>query len=175
MGSRSLERSGHRVVAYDARGHGASSPPPLPEALGYPALAEDLEAVLAALGIERPVLAVSSMGAHTIAPFAITRPTRGAASVFITPAFSPDRDEGIAGWDRLSEALRSGGVEGFVEAYDLTRIPETWHETVLRVIRQRLGQHDHLDAVADALAAVPRSHPFDAMEDLGRIRCPSVV
>ena len=25
MGSRSLERSGHRVVAYDARGHGAST------------------------------------------------------------------------------------------------------------------------------------------------------
>ena len=26
MGSRSLERSGHRVIAYDARGHGRSSP-----------------------------------------------------------------------------------------------------------------------------------------------------
>ena len=28
MGSRALERSGHRVIAYDARGHGRSSPPP---------------------------------------------------------------------------------------------------------------------------------------------------
>ena len=26
MGSRALERGGHRVVAYDARGHGRSSP-----------------------------------------------------------------------------------------------------------------------------------------------------
>jgi pimeloyl-ACP methyl ester carboxylesterase len=26
MGSRSLERSGHRVIAYDARGHGRSDP-----------------------------------------------------------------------------------------------------------------------------------------------------
>jgi pimeloyl-ACP methyl ester carboxylesterase len=31
MGSRALERSGHRVVAYDARGHGASAPAPGPE------------------------------------------------------------------------------------------------------------------------------------------------
>ena len=28
MGSRALERSGHRVVLYDARGHGRSSPAP---------------------------------------------------------------------------------------------------------------------------------------------------
>ncbi|MGH2840489.1 MAG: alpha/beta fold hydrolase, partial [Solirubrobacteraceae bacterium] len=34
MGSRSLQRSGHRVVAFDARGHGASSPAPSPQAYG---------------------------------------------------------------------------------------------------------------------------------------------
>ena len=175
MGSKSLERSGHRVVAYDARGHGESAPAPHPDAYGYDVLAGDLEAVLDELGFERPVLAGASMGAHTIARFAISRPDRVAAAVFITPAFEPGRDEGLAGWDRLAEGLRGGGIDGFIEAYDLTRIPETWHETVLRVIRQRLAQHHNLDAVADALSAVPRSRPFDALEDLGRIRCPAVV
>ena len=34
MGSRALERGGHRVVAYDARGHGASAPAPDPAAYG---------------------------------------------------------------------------------------------------------------------------------------------
>ena len=67
MGSRSLERSGHRVVAYDARGHGESAPAPLPDAYGYDVLADDLEAVLDELGIERAVFAGASMGAHTIA------------------------------------------------------------------------------------------------------------
>ena len=175
MGSSSLERSGHRVVAYDARGHGGSSPAPLPDAYGYEVLADDLEAVLDELGLGSAVLAGASMGAHTIARFALSRPDRVAAAVFITPAYEPGRDEGLAGWDRLSDGLRRGGIEGFVEAYDFTRIPEDWHETVLKVIRQRLAQHENLDAVADALAAVPRSAPFDALDDLGRIRCPAIV
>jgi pimeloyl-ACP methyl ester carboxylesterase len=175
MGSTSLERSGHRVVAYDARGHGESAPAPLPDAYGYDVLAGDLEAVLDELGIERAVLAGASMGAHTIARLALSRPDRVAAAVFITPAFEPGRDEGLAGWDRLADGLRTDGIEGFVQAYDLTRIPETWHDTVLRVIRQRLEQHEHLDAVADALQAVPRSQPFASFDDLGRIGCPSIV
>jgi pimeloyl-ACP methyl ester carboxylesterase len=115
------------------------------------------------------------MGAHTIARLAISRPDRVAAAVFITPAFEPGRDEGLAGWDRLADGLRKDGIEGFVQAYDLTRIPETWHDTVVRVIRQRLEQHEHLDAVADALQAVPRSQPFASLDDLGRIGCPSIV
>ena len=39
MGSRLLERSGHRVIAYDARGHGRSTPARDPAAYGYPQLA----------------------------------------------------------------------------------------------------------------------------------------
>ncbi|HWF50211.1 MAG TPA: alpha/beta fold hydrolase, partial [Solirubrobacteraceae bacterium] len=41
MGSTRLERGGHRVISYDARGHGASSPAPDPEAYGYQELALD--------------------------------------------------------------------------------------------------------------------------------------
>ena len=35
MGSRALERGGHRVVGYDARGHGRSSAASSPDAYGY--------------------------------------------------------------------------------------------------------------------------------------------
>src|SRR5215211_2267727 len=60
MGSKSLERSGHRVVSYDARGHGDSAPAPRPDAYGYDVLADDLESVLDELGLDSPVLAGAS-------------------------------------------------------------------------------------------------------------------
>ena len=39
-------------------------------------------------------------------------------------------------------------------------------DTVLTVIRQRLSLHEHPEAVADALSAVPRSRPFGAVAEL---------
>ena len=39
MGSKNLARSGHRVIAYDARGHGRSGPAGDPDAYGYDVLA----------------------------------------------------------------------------------------------------------------------------------------
>ena len=61
MGSKNLERGGHRVIAYDARGHGRSTPAPAPDAYGYERLAVDLRCVLDHLGIERPEAAVQML------------------------------------------------------------------------------------------------------------------
>ena len=178
MGSKALERSGHRVAAYDARGHGRSSPAPSPDDYGYPALASDLEAVLDSLELDGAVLAGASMGAHTIARLALSQPERVAAAVLITPAHDPDAadDPGsLARWDALAAGLREGGVEGFIDAYGAPDVPEAWQETVVTVLRQRLSAHEHPEAVADALEAVPRSHPFEAWEDLAAIDGPAIV
>jgi pimeloyl-ACP methyl ester carboxylesterase len=178
MGSRSLERAGHRVIAYDARGHGRSSPAPQAGAYGYELLAGDLESVLDALALERAVLAGASMGAHTALRLALTRPERVAGLVLITPSFdptSPRGDESLAGWDALARGLREGGVEGFLGAYDLAAVPQPWRATVETVLRQRLAAHEHPAAVADALEAVPRSRPFERPQELEAITVPTVV
>jgi pimeloyl-ACP methyl ester carboxylesterase len=172
MGSRALERSGHRVIAYDARAHGKSEGG---DDYAYERLAKDLLAVLDDRGIDRAVLAGASMGAHTITKFALEHPERVAGLAIMTPAYSPERDPGLARWDRLAEGLRSGGVEGFVDAYGTPRVPEKWHETIFRVLHQRLAAHDHPEALADALSAVPRSRPFEDWDDLGAIEAPTVV
>jgi pimeloyl-ACP methyl ester carboxylesterase len=175
MGSTALQRSGHRVIAYDARAHGASTGAPSPDDYGYPRLAEDLRAVLDDRGVERAVLAGASMGAHTLLSFALAHPERVAGLVVLTPAFDPEAPRSFERWDRLADGLREGGVEGFVRAYDLAAVPERWRETVDRVLHQRLAAHEHLDALADALQAVPRSRPFERWEDLGALEAPAVV
>jgi pimeloyl-ACP methyl ester carboxylesterase len=173
MGSKNLERSGHRVVMYDARGHGRSEPA---GSYGYEALAADLLSVLDDRGIDRAVLAGASMGAHTIARFTLEHPERAAALVLITPAFDPEEpDRGADRWDALSRGLREGGVEGFLEAYGEPRVPESFRDTVRTVLRQRLSAHQHPDAVADALREVPRSRAFRSWDELARLDLPVTV
>src|SRR5216110_804915 len=108
MGSRALERSGHRVITYDARGHGRSSPAPTPDAYTYEDLGRDLIAVLDDRGIERAVLAGASMGAHTLLWLALVAPERAAGLVVITPAYEPavNADAArLARWDTLADGL----------------------------------------------------------------------
>ena len=175
MGSRSLERSGHRVVSYDARGHGLSSPG---DRYDYPALAADLRRLLDELAIERAVLAGASMGAHTIVRFALDSPDRVAGAVFATPAHEPGAENDarrMVRWDALAAGLREGGVEGFVTAYGEPAVPEQWRETVIKVLHQRLAAHAHPSAVADALEQVPRSGAFASWDELATLSMPCVV
>src|SRR6185312_4791716 len=85
-GSRALERAGHRVVSYDARGHGESDPAPAGEGYGYPWLLADLERVVAAEVGDGPfLLAGHSMGAHTAAAYALAHPERLTGLALIGP------------------------------------------------------------------------------------------
>jgi pimeloyl-ACP methyl ester carboxylesterase len=176
MGSRLLERAGYRTIAYDARGHGRSTPAPEPSAYGYEQLAEDLAAVMDALRVPRALVAGASMGALTAVRFALHHPDRVAALGIVTPAYDPAVPSPAATErDALAEGLRSAGVEGFVAAYDFSNIPEQWRETVEKVMRQRLSLHEHPEAVADALEVVPRSRPFAELSELAAIAVPTAV
>jgi 3-oxoadipate enol-lactonase len=177
MGSRALERSGHRVVAYDARGHGESGAAP-DGRYDYPALTADLAAVLAARGIDRAVIAGSSMGAATAMALALAEPERVEALVQITPAYdgAPRSDaEALAGWDARADALAAGDVDRFVALTDADRLPERFRETARLAARQRIERHRDLATVAQALRQVPRSAAFQGLERLAEVQVPVLV
>lgn len=178
MGSTALQRGGHRVISYDARGHGVSTPASTPDDYGYDALSADLAAVLDGLGIERAVLAGGSMGSHTILRLALDEPERVAGLVVITPAYDPvsfDAPGRLDRYDALSDGIRRDGVEGYLAAYGLDNLEPAWRESVATFVRQSIARHEHVDAVADALRAVPRSRPFADLHALEQIECPAVV
>ena len=177
-GSRLLERAGHRVVAYDARGHGDSSPAPEPGAYQYADQVGDLEALLGRLGIDRAVFVGVSMGAATTLAFAIEHPKRVAALVQVTPAHLglPQEDpRELARWDALADGLEHEGPEGFIRAYGDPPVPDRFKGLIVEAIRQRLERHRHPEAVAQALRVVPRSRAFDGPDALSEVEAPTLV
>ena len=178
-GSKALARAGYEQVSYDARGHGSSDPAPEGSGYTYPELADDLARVLdEQVGGDRPVLCGHSMGCHTVAHFALEHQDRARALVLVGPVSLglPAPDEVIDYWDRLAAGLEEDGVDGFMRAYSelLDASPE-WRERVLRFTRERMEQHEHPQAVADALRTMPRSQPFDGVGELGSLDLPVLV
>src|SRR3954454_13000831 len=173
MGSKALPRAGYRVTTFDARGHGESDAARSPDEYEYRDLVADLEAVLDHLGAERAAIGGSSMGAHTTMAFTLAFPERVSALVQITPAFD-GRPRDLDEWDRLADGLRSGGVDGFLAAWEFAG-DSKWRETAETVARQRLERHRHPEAVADALRVVPRSIAFEGLEELEAVETPTLV
>ncbi len=177
-GSRALERAGHRVVTYDARGHGESDPAPDGEGYGYPWLVADLERVVASEVGEAPfVLAGHSMGAHTAIAYALRHPERLTGLVVIGPVYLGETTPAsLAYWDGLADALEAGGVDGFVDYIDRHQSTDpAWRDSVLGFTRARILLHRDPAALVEALREVPRSRPFESLDELERLEIPALV
>jgi pimeloyl-ACP methyl ester carboxylesterase len=174
QGSRHLIKRGYRLIAYDARGHGTSSPA---DSYEYPQLVADLEAVLAHLGIERTALVGSSMGAATAMAYTLEHPERVAALVQITPAYTGyARTTNVDGdsWELLASALERG-VDVFVEVAQPEGLPERWREIAREATRQRMERHGDPAAVAAALRQVPGSVAWKGLDALRDLDVPVLI
>lgn len=178
QGSRALERAGHRVILYDARGHGESDPAPPGQSYGYPELIADLERVVEEeVGTGRFLLGGHSMGAHTAVGYALAHPDRVAGLVVIGPTHTGEiRPEALAYWDALASALESGGIEGFVDhIVRESGVGERWRDSVARVTAERMALHRDLGEMARALRETPASRPFGSLGELERLEVPALV
>jgi pimeloyl-ACP methyl ester carboxylesterase len=177
-GSRALERAGHRVITYDARGHGESDPAPAQQSYGYPELIADLERVVEAeVGTERFLLGGHSMGAHTAVGYALAHPERLSGLVIIGPTYTGEiSPASLAYWDGLATALEAGGVDGFVDYLRReSGTGEAWRDSVMRISAERMGLHRDPRELARALRETPASRPFGSLEDLAGLDIPALV
>jgi len=175
QGSRHLIRRGYRLIAYDSRGHGASSPA---DSYDYAELVRDLEAVLDQLGVEQTALVGSSMGAATAMAFTLEQPERVAALVQITPAYTGYARTGDVdgdSWERMAGELERGGVDAFVDVAQPEGLPEKWRAIAREATRQRMERHEHPEAVAAALREVPRSVAWKGLEPLAELDVPVLI
>jgi pimeloyl-ACP methyl ester carboxylesterase len=175
QGSRHLIKRGYLLIAYDARGHGGSSPAPR---YAYSNLVDDLAAVLSHLELERTALVGSSMGAATAMAFTLEHPERVAALVQITPAYTGYARTGDVdgdAWELMAAELERGGVEAFVQVAQPEGLPERWREVAREATRQRMERHEHPDAVAQALRQVPHSAHWDGLDRLTQLDIPVLI
>jgi pimeloyl-ACP methyl ester carboxylesterase len=177
-GSRALERAGHRVITYDARGHGESDPAPAAQSYGYPELIADLGRVVEAeVGEERFLLGGHSMGAHTAVGYALAHPERLSGLVIIGPTYAGEITAAtLAYWDGLAAALEGEGIDGFVDY--LIREGETaaeWRDSVARISHERMRLHRDPRELARALRETPASRPFRSLDDLVGLDVPALV
>ncbi len=177
-GSRALERAGHRVITYDARGHGESDPAPAGQSYGYPDLIADLERVVAAqVGEGRFLLGGHSMGAHTAVGYALAHPERLSGLVVIGPTYTGAiTPESLAYWDGLAAALEADGIEGFVDhLIRVGTVGDRWRDSVARISRERMDLHRDPYELARALRETPASRPFGSLADLAGLQVPTLV
>jgi pimeloyl-ACP methyl ester carboxylesterase len=142
-----------RVIAYDSvnHGHSVNSPAGEPE----PDRADELEGFLAALGIERPILAGNSMGALTILRWAVRHPEQALglipSGMGVPPPGAPGRPRSTEPVG--DEVLFLGAEGGFTPDFPAAR-PELYDRYVrLRSTATRIEASRHPRASAAARPA----------------------
>jgi 3-oxoadipate enol-lactonase len=103
-----------RVVAPSMRGFGRT-PPREMENLSVDVMADDVAAMLDALGVREPAVLVGlSMGGYVTLAFARKHPRRIRAVVLADTRAEPDSAEGRASRDRAIARVEGGDLAGFV-------------------------------------------------------------
>ncbi|HEX9881763.1 MAG TPA: alpha/beta hydrolase [Hyphomicrobium sp.] len=155
---KTLTQAGHRVIAYDNRGHGRSAKLYGIEDYGAPLMAEDARRLLDHLKIDRADVMGYSMGARISAFLGLAHPGRVRSLVFGGLGLNMVR--GVAGTGPVARALEASSIDEVTNPTART----------FRAFAEQTGSD------LKALAACIRSSraPITAA-DLARITCPVLV
>jgi proline iminopeptidase len=156
--------NGRRIVAYDLRGRGLSSPVEDKERLGIGFDVADLEAIRSHLGLERPVVIGHSYCSAVALLHALDHPGTVAGLVLVG-AFAPRRVPWHDGeTPTLGEMIRPPGNTrlGALRAGKVHRTdPRTYAREWMRhyLLPQQLARREHVDLVPLDACDLPNEFP----------------
>lgn len=143
-----LGNAGWRLVAFDARGHGASDPAPRPDQHPLDAHVDDLAVVVDAFGA-RAVGGVSR-GAHAAVALAAWSPDEFDVVLACLPAWTGRAVPGEGTHAAVAEAVRSNGIDEMIAGFRRDETLQPWLREVL-VRDWSVADPDSLRAALEAL------------------------
>lgn len=160
----------YRVVTYDQRGHGDSTPVTDPALYTPERMAGDMARILDAFDIERAVIGGESMGAATALLFAFGWPERVESLLLTGPALGDTPNPGRDRLKALGRAFAHRGAEGIIAEAAATEWPEMGlDEGAMATLSVMLRSHRD-ESIAVACEAVA-DWTFD-LAPLSTVLCP---
>ena len=162
----------YRVIIYDQRGHGDSTPITDPKLYDPNRMAEDMTAVLDALGIERAIVGGESMGTTTTLLFALKHPERVEKIVLTAPSFGDRENPERHRLKEMGKTIVSVGMDKFLQAAAVRQRNELgWSPQVIEYVRDKFASHNPA-SLATALQTVVEWMPFPDLNVFARLTCP---
>ncbi len=161
----------YRVVAYDLRGSGKSSVTPGPYTVEL--LADDLDALSTALGLEVVTLVGHSLGGGIVLHYAATRPDRVRRVVGIG-AVTALPEQGRVGMEARARTVESEGMAAVAETVATNGLARSFREAnpeEFRSLVALLASSDPVGYAAQCRALVQ----MDVTARLRDIRCPVLL
>lgn len=143
-----------RIITFDQRGHGDSTPIKNPELYDAARMANDIAAILDALNITQAVVGGESMGSATALKFALQWPQRVKSLLLTAPAFGDKPNTETERLQFLSKLIFERGIK-----FCLATMPERMRTEqgasaeVIQTISDMWRSHDP-ESLATALATV---------------------
>lgn len=165
---------GYRVIRYDMRGYGSS---PMPA--GDFSHSADLQGLLAALGVEKAVLAGCSMGGRVVVDLALAHPELVSALILVAASVSgyDFEAEPPPQWDEMVEAFNAGD---FARAAELDC--QIWVDGLQRTpgdvdpqVRQRVVEMDQIALANEARQLGQEIRMPPAAPRPGEIKVPTLI
>jgi pimeloyl-ACP methyl ester carboxylesterase len=177
-----LELVGHlpntRLIAYDNRAHGRTSPLGDPAKLGFEVMANDLAALLDYLNLSSAFVGGVSMGAGISLAFSLRYPEKVKGLVLSRPAWldtaSPPHLSIFPVIARLVESL---GMDQARRKFERTAFYTDLRNNCPASAESisSLFDHHNSEALVASLRVIPASVPVDSLDRLGALDIPSLV